>query len=314
MRAAKIYATGGTERVTAEGEYGSSLIYNTSAHQGRPKVSSNDGDPAEITVACNNLAILTGNFGRSGGGVATMRGPANYQGVTDMGAHPALLPGGLPVADAGARAGFEAAWLGRWAEKAKTSNGFVPVRSLPTNPGLALDQMIEAIESGKITAMYVEGTLADREQVVNPRLLAALDELQFLVVADVYDSALTEKAHVVLPLATNLEKDGTFTNVDRVVQRVRAAIPAMGEAKSAVEAMSMLSVRMGYGMTYTHASTVMNEIADNVEDYGGVTYARLERGGLSVPVTSVADAGASILVADGSGRAAIRPTLVSAGH
>jgi predicted molibdopterin-dependent oxidoreductase YjgC len=314
VRAAKIYATGGTERVSAEGGYGPSLIYNTAAHQGRPGVSATDGDAAAITIACNNLALLTGNFGRSGGGVATMRGPANYQGVTDMGAHPALLPGGAPVSDAGARAAFEAAWLGRWAEKAKTSNGFVPVRSLPTNAGLPLDRMIDAIESGAITAMYIEDTLAGREQAINPRLLAALGKLQFLVVAASTESELTEQAHVVLPLASNLEKDGTFTNVDRIVQRVRAAVPAMGEAKSSAEAMSLLSVRMGYAMAYPHASAVMNEIAGQVEDYGGVTYARLERGGLPVPVTSVADSGATILVADADGRAAIRPSFVSAGR
>jgi predicted molibdopterin-dependent oxidoreductase YjgC len=116
---------------------------------------------------------------------------------------------------------------------------------------------------------------------------------------------------VVLPLSTSLEKDGTFTSLDRTVQRVRAAVPAMGESKSGTEIMSMLSQRMGYGMDYRHASTVMTEIAQVAQSYGGVTYARLERGGLSSPVESYADKGTPVLTIDGSGYASLNPTFVT---
>jgi predicted molibdopterin-dependent oxidoreductase YjgC len=173
--------------------------------------------------------------------------------------------------------------------------------------------MIPAIESGEIKAMYIEGTLAGRNEAINRRLLDALDKLEFLVVADYYWSPLAEKADVVLPLSTSLEKDGTFTSLDRTVQRVRAAIPALGESRNGVEIMSHLSQRMGYGMEYRNASAIMTEIAQVAPTYAGVTYARLERGGLSAPVTSFADKGTPILTVDGNGFVSLNPSFVTAG-
>ncbi|CAN5374569.1 formate dehydrogenase subunit alpha [soil metagenome] len=310
-RAAAIYATGGTERKLTEGNYVASLIYNTAAHIGTENLGHGSDDPSAVTTACNNLALLTGNLGRPGGGVASMRGPANYQGVTDLGATPFNYPGGGNVFTATERERFSSLWLARWAERAKTRNGFLPVRELPSTAGKSLVDMIPAIESGEIKAMYIEGTLEGRRDAINPRLLDALGKLEFLVVADYYWSPLAEKAHVVLPLSTSLEKDGTFTSLDRTVQRVRAAVPAMGESKSGTEIMSMLSQRMGYGMDYRHASAVMTEIAQVAQSYGGVTYARLERGGLSSPVESYADKGTPVLSIDGNGYASLNPSFVT---
>ena len=310
-RAALLYATGGAERSNETNEYGPSMIFNTAAYIGGEKVGHKSDNPTELTIACNNLAILTGNLGRAGGGVASMRGPANYQGVTDMGAAPWALPGGADVNDPAARASFEQAWLGRWAAQATTRNGFMPVVELPASTGKSLVEMVAAIERGEIKAMYIEGTLAGRHEAINQRLLDALDKLEFLVVADYYDSPIAQKADVVLPLSSSLEKDGTFTSVDRTVQRVRAAIPAMGEAKSSVEIASLLSQRMGYGMDYRHASAVMTEIARLTETYGGVTYARLERSGLSTPVTSFADSGTPVLSVGGDGKGSLHPSLIS---
>lgn len=291
--AAVIYATGGAGR-NEENTYPASLIYQSVAHDADG--SAPYGDPAEITAACINLAILTGNLGRPGGGVTSPRGPANYQGATDMGAHPALLPGGFPVRDAGGRARFEGAWMARWGEKATTSNGFVPVRNLPASAGVSLAELPDAIESGRIRAMIVSNPIAGRFAAVNPRLLAAFAKLEFLVVTDAYaGTPLGEIADVVLPMAMSMEKDGTFTSFDRVVQRVRVAVPAMGEARGGVEIFSSLAQRLGYGMAFRNAAQVMDEIARLVPGYGGITYARLERHGVSTPTASYADHGTPIL-------------------
>ncbi|MGI8478200.1 MAG: molybdopterin-dependent oxidoreductase [Thermomicrobiales bacterium] len=312
-QAAMLYATGGAGvKGAKDGVFPPALIYQTMAHHGRSDVSDAYGDPGEITTACNNLAALTGNFGRAGGGVASLRGPANYQGATDMGAHPALLPGGTDVGDESARAVLEKAWLTRWAEKAKTSNGFLPVRSLPSGRGVGNGGLIPAIERGEIKAMVIDGAITGRDALLDPALGAALARLEYLVVLDSYDSPLARLAHVVLPKAMSMEKDGTFTNFDRTVQRVRVAVPASGEAKSVLDAISMLSLRMGYGMAYRHPSQVMAEIAALLPEYGGVTYARLERGGLTVPVASFTAEGSPILRPGANGVASLSPRLMPA--
>ncbi|MGH2534062.1 MAG: molybdopterin-dependent oxidoreductase [Thermomicrobiales bacterium] len=311
--AAILFATGGMGAGSERPDrgYPPSLIYQTSAHQGQTGQLTDDGDPAAIAIACNNLAFLTDNFGRAGGGVASPRGPANYQGATDMGAHPHYLPGGFDVEDPTARGVFEAAWLDRWAEQAKTSNGFLPVRALPATRGIGNDGLVEAITRGEIRAMYIEGTINGRFVDIDPRLTDALKQLEFLVVADSFDSPLALIAHVVLPKAMSLETDGTFTNFDRTVQRVRAATPPMGEAKSGVNVISLLSQRMGYGLAQMHPAQVMAEISRLVPDYGGVSYARLERSGLSVPVAGFMDPGTPILTKSADGLSTLQPSLVS---
>jgi formate dehydrogenase major subunit len=322
-RAAVLYATGGAGNKgdRPEGGFPPALIYQTVAHQGAARIatsngdsadiSTNDGDPAEIATICNNLAILTGNFGRAGGGVASLRGPANYQGTTDMGAHPSQFPGGGDVEDEIVRAKFEEAWLTRWAERAKTTNGFLPVRQLPAARGLSGGELVSAIERGQIKAMFIDGSIVGRTTDLDPELTNALSKLEFLVVSDHFSSSLARLADVVLPKATSLEKDGTFTSFDRTIQRVRAAVPPVGEAKSIVDTISLISQRMGYGLDTPHPAQVMNEIAYLVPSYGGVTYARLERGGLSAPVVSFVDRGAPILAADGDGFVRLNPILIA---
>jgi predicted molibdopterin-dependent oxidoreductase YjgC len=304
--AAVLYATGG-RGMASDGDYPAALIYQTTAHD------LSYGDPAAIAAACTNLAILSGNLGRFGGGVASPRGPANYQGATDLGAHPALYPGGLHVSDGEARLRFEAAWMPYWGERATTSNGFLPVRSLPVTPGHGIDELADAIEDGRVKAMLIGNTIAGRfEPVVNERLLAALPKLEFLVVTDFYaDTPLGNLADAILPMAMAMEKDGTFTSFDRTVQRVRNAIPAMGEAKSVVEILTRLARRMGYAMPYRGPAQVMDEIAKLVPGYGGVTYARLERSGIHVPARSYGDAGTPTLAEDTHGEMALRPSLIA---
>jgi formate dehydrogenase major subunit len=295
--AAEIYATGGLRagRERPSGGYPPSALYQTTAHIGARDVSSTDGDPQEIAAACANLVALTGNFGQAGGGLMSPRGPANYQGTTDMGAHPALLPGGADISSDASRRRFAEAWLPRWAEKAKTRNGFVPARDLPAAPGRSLDELPDAIERGDVTAMLIEGTLSGRHHAIHDRLYAALPKLQFLVVIDAYPSPLSELADVVLPKSLYLERDGTFTSFDRTVQRVRTAVPAMGESKPVTEIVSLLASRFGYGLEAVHPARIMAEIAQLVPAYQGVTYARLERGGLVAPIDSVSSAGSPVL-------------------
>ncbi len=256
----------------SEGGFPPGAIFNTVAHQDGGNAY---GDPARVTTACTNLSILTGNIGRAGGGVSAQRGPANYQGATDMGMTPDRLPGGVPVGDGRARSTYEDAWSSR------AGSGIV---SLPQQPGIGLEDLPAAIESGKVKAVWLECGLCTRDTVLDERLYEALKRLEFLVVVDAYDSPYAQIANVVLPLALNLEKDGTFTSFDRTVQRVRVAVPALGEAHDSVEIIGAVADRLGYALPKGHASHVMGEIATLVPGYGGVSYARLERGGIVTPV------------------------------
>jgi predicted molibdopterin-dependent oxidoreductase YjgC len=135
-----------------------------------------------------------------------------------------------------------------------------------------------------------------------------------LVVTDSYaGTPLGSLADVVLPTAMSMEKDGTFTAFDRTVQRMRAAVPPMGEARDGIDILSRIASRMGYGMTYRGPARVADEIAKLIPGYGGVTYARLERHGVHVPVTSYIDTGTPLLSPAADGAAKLTPRLVPAG-
>ncbi|MDQ4100417.1 MAG: molybdopterin-dependent oxidoreductase, partial [Chloroflexota bacterium] len=315
-QAAIIWVTGNVDgRIDRpEGGFPPAAIYHTAARQNAPlrtadypamtPLTDSAGDAEAIAAMCANLSMLTGNLGHPGGGVASPRGPANYQGTTDMGCVASYLPGDFAVDDGAARARFEAAWLPRWAERAQTSNGFLPVQSLPQKPGLAGEELVAAIEDGRIKAMFIEDGFGKAEALVDSRLEAVLPKLELLIVAAAFESPLTAHAHVVLPQTLYIEKDGTFTNFDRTVQRVRAAVPAMGDSRSAFDIITTLAQRMGYGMDYGHPSHVMAEISRLVRGYAGVTYARLERGGIVTPVSGFGATSETVL---GSGGDSQRP-------
>jgi formate dehydrogenase alpha subunit len=220
--------------------------------------------------ALANLVMLTGNVGRPSTGIYPLRGQNNVQGACDMGALPNYLPGYQRVENPEVRGKFAAAWG----------------RSLPDTPGLTVVEMFEAALRGKIKALYIMG---ENPLVSNPdvvRAEEALKNLEFLVVQDIFLTETARLAHVVLPAASFAEKDGTFTNTERRVQRVRRAIPPVGEARPDGEIIQELSRRLGYPMPYASAAEVMEEIARLTPIYGGIFYDRLEGEGLQWPCPS----------------------------
>jgi formate dehydrogenase major subunit/formate dehydrogenase alpha subunit len=218
---------------------------------------------------CAALALLTGNVGRPGTGVNPLRGQNNVQGGCDMGALPDVFSGYQKVADPAVRSRFAAAW---------------GVKELPATPGLPLTKAMNAAVTGGVAAMYIMGEnplLSDPDQA---HARQALESLEFLVVQDIFLTETARLAHVVLPAACFAEKEGTFTNTERRVQRLRTAVDPPGEARPDGEIISALAARAGYrGMEYSGPAAVMDEIALLTPLYGGIAYDRLDPAGLQWP-------------------------------
>ncbi len=231
-------------------------------------------------IATANLAMLTGNIGKPSTGVNPLRGHNNVQGACDMGALPNVYPGYQSVADATIREKFEVAWG----------------CSLPANPGLTLTEILDAAYQGKIKALYLVGenpVLSDPDATHVQEALAKLD---FFVVQDVFLSETAQLAHVVLPAATFAEKNGTFTNTERRVQLVRKAVEPVGDAKADWWITCQIGQRMGSkGFDFTHPLEIMEEIARITPSYGGISYERLENGGLQWPCPTKEHPGTPIL-------------------
>jgi len=214
-----------------------------------------------------NLAMLTGNLGKPGAGVNPLRGQNNVQGACDLAALPNVYPGYQKVDDPQIQAKFEAAW------DAKLS---------PT-PGLTVVEMIRAAEAGEVKAIYIMGEnpmLSDPD--IN-HVEAALRKLDFLVVQDIFLSETAALADVVLPAVGFAEKDGTFTNTERRVQRVRKAVDAPGQARQDWRILCEVATRMGYPMAYDGPAAIQDEIASLMAIYGGISYDRLEDASLQWP-------------------------------
>lgn len=214
-----------------------------------------------------NLAMLCGKVGIEGGGVDPLRGQNNVQGACDMGALPDVFPAYQKVANAEIRAKFSQAWD----------------TELPGKAGLTVVEMTHAAAEGKIKGMYIMG---ENPMLSDPDLShveAAFKNLDFLVVQDIFLTETAQLAHVVLPSACFAEKDGTFTNTERRVQRVRRAVAAPGEAKSDWEIIAELANHLGYQMNYAGPAQIMEEINRTTPSYGGITYDRIEKEGLQWP-------------------------------
>ncbi|MBS3918402.1 MAG: formate dehydrogenase subunit alpha [Deltaproteobacteria bacterium] len=229
------------------------------------------------TVA--NLLMLTGNLGRKGTGFSPLRGQNNVQGACDMGALPVVYPGYQRVDNPAVREKFEKAWGKNLSEK----------------PGFTITEMVQAAYEGKLKALYVMG---ENPMLSEPDLnhaREALARLELLVVQDIFLTETAQMADVILPAASFAEKDGTFTNTERRVQRVRKALDPPGEARLDWEIIAEISKRLGYPMNYQSSMEIMNEIARLTPIYGGINYDRLNRGGLQWPCSDAKHPGTPIL-------------------
>ena len=219
-------------------------------------------------IATANLAMLTGNVGRASTGVNPLRGQNNVQGACDMGALPNVYPGYQGVADPNLQVKFESAWD----------------VTLNPAPGLTLTEMVDAAYRGEVRAIYLVGENPLLSEPDATHVEQALKNLDFLVVQDIFLSETAQLADVVLPAASFAEKDGTFTNTERRVQRVRRAIDPVGEALPDWQIVCRIAQRMGAGgFDFSHPSQVFDEIAGLSPAYGGISYQRLEEGGLAWP-------------------------------
>ena len=200
----------------------------------------------ESVKALANLALLTGNVGRRGGGVYALQRANNGQGACDMGTLPRFLPGYQSVADAPARGKFEKRWgVG-----------------LPANAGLTALEIMEQVKKGKIKGMYIVGENPALSFPNSKFIAGILSSLDFLVVQDMFLTETAKLANVVLPSASFAEKDGTFTNFEGRVQMVQKAIPPLGESLPDWEIILRLSDKMGAPTPYSSPQQIMDEIVD----------------------------------------------------
>ena len=215
---------------------------------------------SETSTAISNLLLLTGNYGRRNTGAYPLRGHANVQGTSDFGCLPAFLPGYERADDPAVAAKYQAAW------------GV----SLPQRKGLTSTEMVDAALEGKLKALLIFGEdklLADARE---DRTARALSTLPLLVVTELFLTRTAEHAHVVLPAAASLEKEGTFVNTERRIQRFYRALDPPGEAWEELRVLKELAARLGGKWSYRHPSEVMAEVAGLAGFFAGVSYQRLE--------------------------------------
>lgn len=226
-----------------------------------------------------NLAMVTGNLGKPGTGVNPLRGQNNVQGACDMGCLPNVYTGYQKVTDEAAQQKFEQAW------GAKLSN----------QNGLTVVEIMNAVHDGGVKGLYIMG---ENPMLTDPdinHVEEALDNCDFLVVQDIFLTETAAKADVVLPAASFAEKEGTFTNTERRVLRVRPAIESPGDARTDLQILIDLGNRMGVDFPAADAESVMAEIASLTPSYGGITFDRIEHTGLQWPCPDQNHPGTAIL-------------------
>lgn len=264
-QAARLYAQGGAAAI----------------YYGLGVTEHSQGSTTVMAIA--NLAMATGNLGKAGVGVNPLRGQNNVQGACDMGSFPHELPGYRHISDSAVRKQFEQHW------------GV----SLDPEPGLRIPNMFDAAVQGQFKALYCQGEDLLQSDPNSQHVAAALAALDCLIVQDLFLNETAKYAHVFLPGSTFLEKDGTFTNAERRVSRVRQVMrPLNGYADW--EITCLLSDALGYPMPYTHPSQIMSEIAALTPTFAGISYAQLEARGGNVqwPCNDAAPDGTTVMHRD----------------
>jgi formate dehydrogenase major subunit len=259
--AARLFATGG----------------NAAIYYGLGVTEHAQGSTAVIGIA--NLAMATGNVGREGVGVNPLRGQNNVQGSCDMGSFPHELPGYRHISDTTVRASFEQVWGVQ----------------LDPEPGLRIPNMFDAALDGSFKGLYCQGEDIVQSDPNTQHVARALTSMECIVVQDIFMNETAKYAHVFLPGSSFLEKDGTFTNAERRISRVRKVMPAKA-GKSDWEVTVALSNALGYPMHYTHPSEIMDEIAALTPTFHGVTFEKIDRlGSVQWPCNDEAPDGTPIM-------------------
>ena len=232
-----------------------------------------------------NLVLMTGHLGVRSAGMNPLRGQNNVQGANDAGASPIYYPGYQRVSDPQSRAKFEAAWG-------------VPLSS---DEGMNLNVMMKAMERGEIKGLFVMGEDIVLSEPNVSLVEEGLNQVEFLVVQDIFMNETCRFADVVLPAACFAEKDGVFTNTDRRVQRVRKAVEPPGQARADWEILCDLARAAGYPMPhYAGPHEIYAELAGLVHNYGGISHARIDaEGGLQWPCPTPSHPGTPTLHQDG---------------
>ncbi|WP_174875149.1 formate dehydrogenase subunit alpha [Vogesella oryzae] len=263
--AARLYATGG----------------NAAIYYGLGVTEHSQGSTMVIGIA--NLAMATGNVGREGVGVNPLRGQNNVQGSCDMGSFPHELPGYRHISDTTTRQLFEQAW------------GV----TLDPEPGLRIPNMFDAALSGSFMGLYCEGEDIVQSDPNTQHVTAALSAMECIVVQDIFLNETAKYAHVFLPGASFLEKDGTFTNAERRISRVRQVMKPLAKYAD-WEVTQLLANALGLKMDYSHPSQIMDEIARLTPSFAGVSYQKIDKlGSVQWPCNDAAPDGTPTMHIDG---------------
>jgi formate dehydrogenase major subunit len=234
-------------------------------------------------IALCNLALATGNIGKPGTGINPLRGQNNVQGASDVGCLPTYFSGYQPFDDPEVLRLHEA----------------VTGRPLPTRRGMKIPDMWDAALEGRLKGLWIIGYDVAQTDPNLKHVHQALQRVEFLVVQDLFFSQTAKFAHLVIPGASFLEKDGTFTNLERRIQRVRKAVDPPQGVVPDWQVVCEVSRRMGYPMTYAHPSEIMDELAQLMPMWAGVSYDRLEQAeGLQWPVPSPEHQGTALMHQD----------------
>ncbi|MGY4830028.1 formate dehydrogenase subunit alpha [Sphaerotilaceae bacterium SBD11-9] len=270
--AARLYATGASDGTAAVERRPNAAIY-----YGLGVTEHSQGSTMVMGIA--NLAMATGNVGREGVGVNPLRGQNNVQGSCDMGSFPHELPGYRHVSDSTVRSSFEDAW------------GV----TLQPEPGLRIPNMFDAALSGSFKGLYCEGEDIVQSDPNTQHVAEALMAMECIVVQDLFLNETAKYAHVFLPGSSFLEKDGTFTNAERRISRVRKVMPPQAGLAD-WEVTVALSNALGYPMHYTHPSQIMDEIAALTPTFRGVSFKKIdEMGSVQWPCNESAPEGTPIM-------------------